>query len=258
MLLEIFKDSIEYSYKDHKSIFKLSILLILSPFLIPLLLVSGYSYRITNIGLNGTINGDDPLPDFENLGHMLVEGIKLCIVRFIYLLPGIIVFLALSVTVALLTFSEAPYPSTIFQSISFVLIELGIIALTISLWIIFYLFSTVAIPNMINNNGSLISAFNFKEIISIIKSIGFVRYIRFYLGCIVLVIGIVGTMGIIISLLVASITFLIGLSGNIVASVIAVIILNLFSIIAFLLLISFFITFESRAIALIYNMRELD
>lgn len=251
MLLEIFKDSFEYSYKDPRSIFKFGILSLFSIFIIPIFFVFGYYYRITDIGLKGTINGEDPLPKFEKLSKMFVQGFKVLIVRFIYLIPGILIYLIPH---------ERPYGMNSLPNNSLLSLEFGILSLAAILWIIFYLFSSVAITNMINNGGSLRSAFEFKEIINVIKSIGILRYIKFYFGCIILAIGILGTVFGVISLITGSITLILLIITSInylpyfVGSFIAV----LFSFIAILFLVPFFLTFEGRAIALLYNMRELD
>ena len=267
MLLEIFKDAFEYSYKDTDSIFKLGILSLLSMiFVFPIFLVAGYYYRVTKVGVNGTINGDDPLPKFENWFEMFIQGFKILFVRFIYLLPAILIFIIVSAIlwvpfgIQVAAISPSPMDSS-FNSLIFslVIFQFGVLSVSAILCIILYLFSTVAVANMVNNN-SLTAAFNFKEIINIIESIGFIRYIKFYLGSIVLGIGIFGAALLAISLIISSMSFVTYLITNsgIYAGVIAGPIGGILSIVVILSLIPFFITFESRAIALIYNMRELD
>lgn len=250
MLLEIFKDSFEYSYKDYKSILKFAILLLLSVFIIPIFFLAGYYYRIIDIGLKGTINGEDPLPKFEKLSKMFVQGLKILIVRFIYLIPGTLIFLISY---------EKLYGLTFFKDIH-ILSLVMVLLIPIIFWILFYLFSSVAITNMINNNGSLKSAFKFKEIIDIIRSIGILRYLKFYFGCIILVIGIFwATFGLIL-LIVGSISFIIGIAINVnyIPYVVGGFMGLLLFFILSVLLIPFFLTFEARAIALLYNMRKLE
>lgn len=251
MLLEIFKDSFEYSYKDSKSIFKFGVLLLLSVFIIPIFFVAGYYYRITDIGLKGTINGEDSLPKFEKWGGMFFQGFKVLLIRFIYLLPGILVYLIPH---------NRPYGMTTLPNLSALSFEVGILSLSVILWVVFYLFSTVAVTNMVNNNGSLKSAFDFKEILEIIKSIGVIRYVKFYFGCIILGIGILGAALALILLITGSVSFITWMITNDTTYTVAVggSIGGILSIIAVLLLIPFFLTFESRSIALIYNMRELN
>jgi len=248
MILEIFKDSLEYSFKKPKTILKIGFLVFLSLFIVPQFLVNGYSYRITRIGVNGMINGNDPLPEFERWGKMFLEGVKIFIVRFIYLIPGTMIFLI---------FSSGIYSLTKFPGYGVLLIELGVIAISIILWLIFYLLSIVAIPNMIYNKGSLKSAFKIKEILYIIKSIGVLKYIKFYTGCIVLILGILAAVYLLIALigLISGLTLSaiigpagLGFSGVVIASI---------SIIVLIFIIApFFMIFESRGIALMYNTRE--
>ena len=262
MLLEIFKDSFEYSYKDTDSIFKFGILSLLTMmFVFPIFFVFGYYYRVVNIGLNGTINGDDPLPKFENWIEMFIQGFKILFVRFIYLIPGILIFLPASLILWIpygIQYAMTPMPeSLVFSLVSF---QIGILSLSAILCLVFYLFSTVAVTHMINNNGSLTAAFNFKEISRIIESIGIVRYVKLYFGGITLGIGIFGAALLGISLISLSMTFIIWIITNssIYSAIVGGPISGVLSIVVILSLIPFFLTFESRAMALIYNMRELD
>lgn len=47
-------------------------------------------YRIINIQLNSFINADDPLPNYENMKKLLIEGLKIVAVNIIYSIPLII------------------------------------------------------------------------------------------------------------------------------------------------------------------------
>lgn len=261
MILEIFKDSFEYSSKDWKTIAKLAIISIFNSLILPVFLIQGYSYRIIVIGINGLINGDDPLPEFNNWINMFIEGIKVFIVRFIYLLPGTIVFIAILFSQIFFLNSLAPnfyIGSEVSPPIEMIGVIWMIIVIPIILWLFSYLISNIAIANMANNKGSLKSALNFKEIIKIIKSIGVFKYIEFYIGYIVIFVGLLTTAAIFI-LLFSSVLgiFSIVISssfdiGAIILGILSYILLSL----AFLVLGSFFIIFESRAIALMYNTRE--
>jgi hypothetical protein len=248
MILEIFKDSLEYSFKEPESILKLGILSFFSSLIIPFFFLQGYSYRVTKIGVNGMINGDDPLPKFENFISLFVEGITLVIVRFIYMLPGTILFLIL--------FPTAILSMTLYPGVPSLFIGLGVIALCVVLWLISYLFSIIAIPNMINNNGSFKAAFNISEILAIAKSIGIYKYIKFYIACIVLILGIVATVALLIPLsgLILGLIFspLSGFSAFGYSFGISGVTISIFAV---LLISPFFMVFESRAIALMYNMR---
>jgi len=259
VLLEIFKDSFEYSYKDINSIFKLGIVSLLSMiFVFPILIVYGYFYQVIDIGLNGTINGDDPLPKFEDWVKMPIQGLKIIFVRFIYLIPVYLILIILNLI--LLSSFIGVNSMNNFPNLSILAAEVGIISLSIISCVALYLLSSVAITNMVNYKGSLKEAFNFKEIMRIIKSIGIIRYIKFYFGCIILGIGILGTALLLILLITVSLTFITWVitSSATYSAIVGGPIAGLLSIIVMLSLIPLFLTFESRAIALIYNMRELD
>jgi len=62
--------------------------LILISFLItPVFLVYGY-YLVLKV----TVAGFDELPDFDEWGDMLIDGLKVLIVGIVYMLPVIIIF----------------------------------------------------------------------------------------------------------------------------------------------------------------------
>jgi hypothetical protein len=251
MILEIFKDSFKYSSKNKEIFLKIGVLSLLSPLIIPFFILEGFLYRIICIGLKGVINGEDPLPRFKNLKKMFIEGIKLFLVQLIYGLPGTISLIAIIYysNPINIVFTTDPY---------LIGLGLGLVAIVAALWLIFYLFAIVAITHMIENNGSLKSAFKFKEIIAIIKSIGFKKYLEFYLGYLVIGIGILTTAFLLI-LIFTSIICIIDMSFSNSYNWVMFFYLTgaIFEVLAIFFIIPFFKIFESRAIALIYNMREL-
>ena len=258
MILEIFKDSFEYSLKKPEILFKIGILSFLNSLIVPYFLIAGYSYRITKIGINGMINGNDPIPEFKDWITLFFEGIKITIVRFIYLLPGTLVFLIFSTSLVVSTIISADMHDMIEFPGYYVLYgELGIIAISIMLWLIFYLFSIVAIPNMINNKGSLKSAFKIKEIVAIIKSIGVFKYIQFYTGWIVLLLGIISFTILIITLIGLILgSILSTIIGSAALGFSGVFVSIILTIALIFIIYPFIMIFESRAIALMYNTRE--
>ena len=254
MIMDIFKDCFEYSFKEPKNILKLGILFILSALIIPCFLVNGYFYRITKIGVNGMINGDDPLPEFNNWGTMFLEGIKIFIVRLAYYIPGIIVF-TLGLVIFLLYSITSFCPGEI-PDFPTLFILFGVISISTIVCLVFYLFSNVAIPHMINK-GSMVSAFKIKEIIAIIKSIGFYKYIQFYIGYIVLFLGILSTTFIFFALIGFAFGLILSPAMGPIAMAFSGIFMGVTSSIALDFVLSpFFMIFEGRAIALMYNTRE--
>ena len=93
MILDIYKDSLEYSAKDLKTLLILGATYFLSFLFLPIFLIYGYSYRVTKISVEGMINGNDPLPEFDNVIDMFVDGVKVVIVQIAYLLVPCIIFL---------------------------------------------------------------------------------------------------------------------------------------------------------------------
>ena len=57
MILDIYKDSFEYSAKDLKTLLILGVTYFLTFLVLPLFLVYGYSYRVTKVSVEGMING---------------------------------------------------------------------------------------------------------------------------------------------------------------------------------------------------------
>lgn len=122
MILDIYNDSIKYSIKNSKSllyfgltlfstfIIWMAYILILIHYqdanlnlkfaslivpslltLIPIFLFLGYEYRILEISTHGMINGTDKVPEFNNLKEMLINGVKIFLVKFVYFAVPIII-----------------------------------------------------------------------------------------------------------------------------------------------------------------------
>jgi hypothetical protein len=200
------------------------------------------------------INGNDPLPQFKNWRTMLLEGIKIFIVRLIYFIPVIIVF-SLGFTIFLL-YSINSYSMAEIPDFPTLFILFGVISISTMAWLILYLFSNVAIPHMINK-GSFLSAFKIKEIITIIKSIGVYKYLQFYTGCMVLLLGIISTTFIFLTLIsLFSGLILSSMLGLLAMAFSGIFISVTSSITLYLILFPFFMLFEGRSIALMYNTRE--
>ena len=158
MILDIYKDSLEYSAKDLKTLLILGVTYFLSFLLLPIFLIYGYSYRVTKISVEGMINGNDPLPAFDNVIDMFVDGIKVVVVYLVYLLVPFIIFLLF----AMVSSAIGGYGESALMAIGSIV--------------------TVVAANMANYDDSLAKAFDFNEIIEIIKSVGVVRSIGAYLG----------------------------------------------------------------------------
>ena len=174
MILDIYKDSLEYSAKDLKTLLIIGVCYFLSFLFLPMFLIYGYSYRVTKISVEGMINGNDPLPEFDNVIDMFVDGIKVVLVYLVYLLIPFIIFLAF----AFISSAIGGYGESALMAIGSIVTVVAIIAS--------YLMSMFGVANMANYDGALAKAFDFNEIIEIIKSVGVVRSIGAYLGLIVI------------------------------------------------------------------------
>ncbi|SFL28069.1 Protein of unknown function [Methanobrevibacter olleyae] len=178
MILDIYKDSLEYSAKDLKVLLILGVSYFLSFLLLPIFLLYGYSYRVTKISVEGMINGNDPLPEFDNLIDMFVDGIKVILVYLVYLLIPFIIFLIF----ALISSSIGGYAESALMAVGSIITVVAILFA--------YLMSMFGVANMANYDDSLSKAFDYKEIIEIIKSVGVARSLGTYLGLVIICCGI--------------------------------------------------------------------
>ena len=137
-------------------------------------LIYGYSYRVTKISVEGMINGNDPLPEFDNVIDMFVDGIKVVLVYLVYLLIPFIIFIVF----AILSSSIGGYAESVLMALGSLITVVAIISA--------YLMCMFGVANMANYDGALSKAFDFNEIIEIIKSVGVVRSIGAYLGLIII------------------------------------------------------------------------
>lgn len=136
-----------------------------------LLFAGGYSYNIIKYSIEGKYD----LPDFKDIKELFINGIKCVIVSIVYsILPGILFILGLMLAV-----NEA-VGSTV-NSIG------GIILLIAMIFAIFCaLVEIMALCNMIAKD-ELAAAFRFKEILALIKNIGWGKYIGILLFIVIAV-----------------------------------------------------------------------
>ncbi|MDD3984593.1 MAG: DUF4013 domain-containing protein [Methanobacterium sp.] len=211
---DIVSDSIKYPSSSWVKVFMLGIIIITSFLVLPMFLIYGYILRI----IKATIAGIDELPDFDGIGEMFIDGIKMFLVAIIYAIPvGIIGLL-----VGLLTGDTAHTGISLNPAMLFAFI-LGYIVYIIIAMVI-GLIEVIAIANMAYYDGDLGAAFRFNEILDHIARIGWEKYIATYI-----VIAIIGMIG-----------FVIGA-------------LTLIILIGILLIIPYLTIFGSRAIALLFK-----
>lgn len=186
---EIVSDSIKYPSSNWGKVLILGVIMIASILIVPIFLVYGYVFRI----IKATLAGVEELPDFDEIGDMFVDGLKIFVVAIVYAIPVYIIALILnliigaSMTVTSTTTSLDP---TMFWGLIVGNIVFIIVALIIGL------IEVIAIANMAYNDGELGAAFRFSDIMNIIATIGWGKYIATYI-----VIAIIGAIGFFIGML---------------------------------------------------------
>ena len=231
MILDIYKDSFEFSSRKVLNLIILGLLSLFYILIIPLVFFYGYNYRVVKLSTQSMINGDDVPPDFDDFKRMFIEGLKYIVVEFVYLIIPMIIMIA----------------SVFYRNA--ILFILGLILVTI-----FQLFALLAIPHMAVNDDSLNSAFEFSKINNIMASIGYGRYILTYIGILLIYLAILVVVIIILSIifgLLGIATSFISLNGVGAVNVIGTIIFNF---VLFFLVAPFLTMFQNRCIGLIYNL----
>ncbi|EKF86272.1 DUF4013 domain-containing protein [Methanobacterium formicicum] len=143
--------------------------------------VRGYLFRIISESLTDV----DELPDFKDWQKMFIDGIKVFIVNFIYLIPVILI------SISVLRYSGLADLKTIFAGLSYLNFDLlsyevfsHFIPVVIALLYLVMIIPVIlmAVSNMAYTNGKLSAAFKFREIISNLaklswnRSTGFMWY----------------------------------------------------------------------------------
>lgn len=202
---EIISDSISYPSQDWKKVLILGILTIISILVIPVFLVMGYFFRI----LKSSIAGFDELPDFDEWGEMFIDGLKMFVVQFVYLLiPLIVIFIGMLASLASISVTDT---GTMTNPVLFMGLMGGTAIIGIILAILFELVGSIAVANMALNNSELGAAFRFSEILEKISMIGWGKYIVWYIVMIVIsliggfiasILNVIPFIGMIIALLV--------------------------------------------------------
>ena len=216
---EIISDSIKYPSSSWGKVLILGIITIASILIVPLFLLLGYMFRI----IKATLAGIDELPEFDEIGEMFVDGLKVFVVGFIYAIPVWI----LSAIVGLLTGGNTAATAAGFGTTYALAFILGNIV-TFIIAVIIGLIELMAIANMAYNDGDLGTAFRFSEILDIISTIGWGKYIITYI-----VIVILASIGVLIGAL--TMIILIGF------------------ILLPLIILPYVIMFEARGIALLFT-----
>ena len=242
MILDIYKDALEYSAKDWKKLVILGVICLFSFLLLPAFLITGYNYRVINTAVHGIINGRDPLPDFDDLIDMFVDGVKVVIVQIAYLLVPIIIFLLFAIIAGSLN-----------GVLSSALMIVGCI-ITFALVIVACLMSQMGLCHMANHDGAFTKAFAISEIKEVIDEIGWFNCIATYIGLIIITLAI----SLVVTAIIYGIFTIFGISGAVLGadpSGIFVLGVLINSLITMFIVGPYLSIFNSRSIGLLYTMQ---
>ncbi len=242
MILDIYKDSLEYSAKDWKTLVILGVICLFSFLLLPAFLITGYNYRVINTAVHGVINGRDPLPGFEDLIEMFVDGVKVVIVQIAYVLVPVIVFLIFAIVAGQLT-----------GILSSALMIIGCL-ITFALFVVACLMDQMGICHMAYNDGAFSKAFAINEIKEVIDEIGWFNCIATYLGLIIITL----VISLVVTAIVYGIFTVFGVSGAVLGvdpSGILILGALINSAITLFIVGPYLSIFNSRSIGLLYSMQ---
>ena len=242
MILDIYKDALEYSAKDWKKLVLLGVICFFSFLLLPAFLITGYNYRVINTAVHGIINGRDPLPEFDDLISMFIDGVKVVIVQIAYLIVPCIIFLIFAVAAG-----------SIDGTLSSVLLLIGCL-LAFVCFVVSELMIQMGICHMAYNEGAFSKAFAFSEIKEVIDEIGWFECLMTLIGLIIITVVISSVVTALIGLIFAAF----GFSGAVLgADPSGIFLLGVFinSAVAMFIVGPYLSIFNSRSIGLLYTMQ---
>lgn len=202
---DIIGDAIKYPVQDLKKFIIFVVIVIISMILsgrvgligsiiglIVSFIASGYMLRT----IKASIAGSDELPEFNEWGEMIIEGLKVFLVYLIYFIPAIIIMIVLAAP----AITAAAYLSTgiSIEGISG-LIGLAFVGIIVSAIYAIFIggpLSILGIANMAYYDGEFSAAFRFSEIRDHISRIGLTDFIIWYIvmiisGIVAAIIGII-------------------------------------------------------------------
>ncbi len=170
----IFSDSLEYPSKNLTRVVVLGISLLFSILIIPIFIMLGYALRV----MRKSIEGETEPPAFDDLGAMIVDGMKYLVVNILYFLIPMIL-MGIGITSAI-TSGVSCDTMDCSAPVSTILAGSGLFLLGFLLMLVIAVIETIGVANMAHT-GKLGAAFRFGEILRIIGSIGWGRYIIWYI-----------------------------------------------------------------------------
>jgi hypothetical protein len=216
---EIISDAIKFPSQKWSKVVILGIILI-----IPIVnfIGAGYLFRI----LKATFAGIDELPDFDEVGELFIDGLKILVVGIVYAIPVVIIGALVSIILGL-----GAQATTVSSFDMFAIVAGSLVYVIIA--IIIGLIESIAIANMALYEGDLGAAFKFSEIMERISLIGWGKYIVWYI-----------------------IMVLLGAVVYAVAAGITIVTFGIGIIVAILVIYPYFSIFGARSLALLFASSE--
>ena len=242
MILDIYKDALEYSAKDWKTLVILGVICLFSFLLLPMFLITGYNYRVINNAVHGIINGRDPLPEFDDLIEMFIDGVKVVIVQVVYVLVPVIIFLVFALI-----------SSQLSDGASGALMLIGCL-ITLVVGIAACLMSQMGMCHMAYNDGAFSKAFAIGEIKEVIDEIGWFECIITYIGLIIITV----VISAVVTALIGLIFTVFGISGAVLGadpSGIFVFGVLINALVSMFIVGPYLSIFNARSIGLLYTMQ---
>ncbi|NYB51896.1 MAG: DUF4013 domain-containing protein [Methanobacteriaceae archaeon] len=189
---EIVSDSIKYPSSDWTKIIIFAVIL-----LIPIVNFIGLGYVLRII--KATVAGIDDLPDFDEVGDMFIDGLKVFVVGIVYAIPIWII----ATIIGLILGAIFPATTTYYTGTDATALIGGMIASYAVVFIvalIIGLIEIMAIVNMAYYDSELGAAFRFSDILNYISTIGWGKYIIVYI-IIALIGAVIGIVAMFVGLL---------------------------------------------------------
>ena len=221
---ENISNSVRYPTSDLGKLLILGILMI-----IPIVNFIGMGYFLR--ALKSNLAGISELPNFDEIGELFIDGIKLFVVGIIYSIPIWIISAGLGVS------QNVVMNAGMLSGAAFYGLIVGYI-LYVILAIIIGFIEIIAVANLAYNDGEFSAAFRFSEIIDYISRIGWADYIIWYI--------VVVLVSLIIGLIAVAITF-----------VLAITVIGLILIpVLFILVLAYISLFYARSLSLLFMSQE--
>ncbi|WP_458456847.1 DUF4013 domain-containing protein [Methanobrevibacter sp.] len=242
MILDIYKDALEYSAKDWMKLVVLGVICFFSFLFLPVFLITGYNYRVVDTAVHGIINGRDPLPEFDDLISMFVDGVKVVIVQIAYMIVPFIIFMIFALIAG-----------QVDGTLSSVLMLIGCL-ITFVIFVVAELMIQMGICHMAYNDGAFSKAFAVSEIKEVIDEIGWFECIITLIGLIIITL----VISVVVTALIGIIFTAFGISGAVLgADPSGIFVLGAFinSAVAMFIVGPYLSIFNSRSIGLLYTMQ---